>query len=129
MLRDLMKCLFYGILVPIIPILSAILVQLTVYQSINLAKIFGNGELLLVTTCIVGTGISELLFSDNTENELKFVFGTFCFLIALTCCIYFGSISVLSINDEGIYIIEKSSYWLFGGGLVSSLCSVTLAQL
>lgn len=130
-LAKLIQWVFYGVLIGIAPIGVAFLVARFTPDEISITKVVSNGELLLVTAGIVGAAIGELLGGNHKIRELELVTGGFCVIILIFSSHFFAFFSIKAIepNITKDSVVATCSYWLFGGGLISSICSVILSEL
>ncbi|WP_052277929.1 hypothetical protein [Microcystis panniformis] len=131
MLRKIIQWIIFGVVLAIVPLVVALLIRATRGQSTELVDLLRNGELLLVTAGIVGAAIGDLLGGNRTQPIFELFSGGACVLILVVSSILYADVSAAHASQQpvNIAVIERSSLWLFSGGVVSSFFCVVFSEL
>lgn len=130
MLPNVVKWLFFSVVVALSPIYSSLIVCFISGAGEPLHKAFQNGELLIISVGICSVAMGELMAAGRLDGLIKLlsicIAGT-AILIVITSCLIFLRIEVQATFDEWRLFVVSS--WLFIFSFFVGLASVCICAL
>ena len=128
-MHKLIRWMIFGVLIALVP-LTFSYVALFMKGAPNLAKVLGNGELLIVISAFCAGGVGELLGSGEEYPIAKTVAGGFTLLVLIMSALVF--VSVVDSKLAGAAYHENTvatvSYVMFAFGFISCASCVGLSE-
>jgi len=111
-----LRWLIFGAGVSLLPLSIAYVDLRMRSQQINLEKIIGNGELLVIVWVLSASAIGELSGSADAKRVAKIVFGGLTFIVILVSALFFSSITEAHVNktdvDEQFIVIVSIALYI-----------------
>jgi hypothetical protein len=101
-------------------------------EAVDFIRLLGHGELLLISTAVVGSALADLVSAgDSRFRTLKLSVGGGAALVVLAAAVWFAQIATVRVDGspidrEGIAV---GSLVLFGLSVVSGLSCILVSEL
>ncbi len=124
MLKKIIAWAVSTVILPFIPLMVTYIILLLKGIPITLPVLFKNGELLLISLLITGTGVGAAIITDN-RSKFKYIAGSICFIMVFFIAILYGFVfsNVISNQNLNIEILFNLSKWIFlSSAIVGASC-------
>jgi hypothetical protein len=78
---NLVKWLVFCVIAAVIPLICDSLITYYHHHTWIPWKLFGRGQLLLISVALTGTGLGELLFCGKEKHGMRITAGCLCFIL------------------------------------------------
>ncbi len=126
------RWLIFNVALAVVPLVVSGLIRATRGQALSLYIMLANGELLLITVCMAGAAIGELLgIKERRYPKLELIAGGTCVVILVVTAIYFADISSAHTSSQQIdfAVIKWTSLVLYTSGFIASLSCIVIAEI
>ncbi len=130
MTEKVLPWLVFGALISVLPLGYAYGDLMLRQQEASMAKVIGNGELLVVVWVLCASALGELLGSGPKNPLRKILVGGVVLILIIFAALSFSSIAEaraakVPINDRLVVIW---SWWIFGVSVVSCLICISCSE-
>jgi hypothetical protein len=131
MREKVLRWFIFGVLISLIPLAYTYENLVIKSQPVDMAKVVGNGELLIIVWALCAGALGELFGSSADYKWFKIVSGGFTLIILIMSALLFASIAEArveraQINDGAVVL---NSMMLFAFGVMSCAGCLVLSEL
>ena len=129
-LEKLLRWLLFGVAIGLLPFAYPAIKSLVVGPSLTAVRLFGRGDLFLITATLVAASFGDLIANGKEQAIRKIWIGFLCLIIFIVCTVWYGvvanAIDAKVAYDENL--TSRYSLWLFGFAVVTCASTFTLAD-
>ena len=118
MANKVSRWLIFGVLISLVPLFWSYENLIIKAQPASMAKILGNGELLIIVWALCASSLGELFGSDSGYKGFKIVSGGLTLIVPITSALLFASITEARVEgvkvDDGAIVTTSLLLFLFG---------------
>ena len=129
MMEKIIRWIIYGVAIALLPLIFQLIILIASGAKASLVAVTSQGELLLISVCMVAAAIGEIIICDTNKKKFKMISVGSCLLLLIMSALLFAVISQsnpLSISLDNNAISDISLY-LYFCSLISSGCCVYLS--
>jgi hypothetical protein len=131
-MRDkVLRWFMFGVLISLLPLAYTYENLVIKSQPVDMAKVVGNGELLIIVWALCAGAIGELFGSTADYKWFKIVSGGLTLIVLIMSALLFASIAEARVEHTAVNDVEIvwNSKILFLFGIVSCASCLVLSEL
>ncbi len=128
--EKLLRWLLFGVAIGLLPFAYPAIKSLVVGPSLTAVRLFGRGDLFLITATLVAASFGDLIANGKEQAIRKIWVGFLCLIIFIVCIVWFGVVAN-AIDAQTAYdeeLTSRYSLWLFGFAVVTCSSTLILAE-